>query len=129
MRELDVRGRYVRKNAAVQTSTNIVHVQAIHVDVATFTPFEWQQCNNHSNVGDIVVDVATPSCPQKQLVPHPDEVLCGTGARPIPVDLENMSSRSGDNPTTGNGRKCKAPGRSLHCQVENHMQKKKIYFS
>lgn len=105
MWELDVIGRYVRKNAAVQRSTNIVHMQATHVDVATSTPFEWQQCNNQTNIGDVVVDVATPSCPQKQSVPHPDEPLRGTAARPIPVDLENMSSRSGDNPTTRNGKK------------------------
>ena len=118
MWELDVISRYVRKNAAVYTSTNIVHVQATHVDVATSTPFEWQQCNNQSNVGNVVVDVATPLCPQKQSVLHPDEPLHGTAARPIPVDLENMSSRSRDNPTTRNGRKCIAdsPATRVHSQ-------------
>ena len=118
MWELDVIGRCVRENARVQTSTNIVQVQATHVDVATSTPFEWQQCNNQYNVGDAMVDVATPSCPQRQLVPLPDEPLGTSTTRPILVDLENMSSQSRDNPTTRNGKECIAdsPATRIHSQ-------------
>lgn len=48
-------GCHVRKDAGVQTTNNIVEMQATHVDVATSTLFEWQQCVSQKTIGHIVV--------------------------------------------------------------------------
>ena len=105
MDELEVIRRHVCVDTGVQTMNNEVNVQARRVFVATSTPSNAQQCNSQSNVGDAVVDVATPSSPQKPVGPHPVEPLRPSTSRPFVVDLENMSSRSDDNNATGVGKK------------------------
>ena len=102
--ELEGIGRYVRDKGGVQTTPHSVHVQAAHVDVSTSTPFEWEQGNKQSNGCDANMDVAPPTCSQKELVREADEPHRASPTRPNVVDLDIVSSPSGDMTVKGNGK-------------------------
>ena len=101
--ELEVIWRHVSKDAGGHTNKNTVDMDAAHVDVGTDTPSGWQQCVSQDNVGDTVVEVATPSCPQPQLSPQPAAPPGTELGHPMVVDLDNGSSQSEDTKSKGDG--------------------------
>ena len=116
--ELRAARRKQRDDGRGQVPGNVDQSQDPHMNVATSHPSDWQHCLSQSNAGDMVEDVTTPNCAEKEPTPHAVH-LPGTKANsPVFVDLENTSNQSADDnaPVDLRNRTPESRGKRVHSQ-------------
>lgn len=115
--ELRIVCRMRRKDVRDKPRGNTAHMEVPHMNVGTSNPSEWHPCTSQTNAGDMVEDVTTPNCTEKEATQqlHPP----GTDAnRPVLVVLDNSSDQGGENneEVDANRRTPLSHAKRDHCQ-------------
>ena len=94
--ELESISRKLRENGGAKAPASGIQMQEPHTNAATSKPSDWHQSMSQSNAGGMAEGTTTRGCPEKEPPLTPAQPPAAEATRPILVDLDNISSHSGD---------------------------------